>query len=87
MTSIKKWVTKGTGYEGEDSFFPLKEKAINHAKKILLSGKKSTVWIGKFSEKRYKEDKPLRSCYPPVEEWGFVASRRIGRISKLVHKE
>ena len=81
MTSVKKWVTKGTGYEGENSYFETRTRAREHARKVLVSGKKNVVLIGKFSEKKYKEDKPLRLCYDNVEAWGWVAPRMIGHRS------
>ena len=80
MTSVKKWVTKRTGYEGEDSFFATKTKAVDHARKILASGKKATISIGKFSEKKYKEGKSLRLCYDTIEVWGWESPRRIGKV-------
>jgi len=75
MTSIKKWVTKKTGYEGADSFFPTKTKAVAHARKLLMAGGKKSegfnphIHIGKFSEEKYREGKMLRQCYDTVEIW------------------
>ena len=83
MTSIKKWVTKGTGYGGDDSFFSTKIKAVEHARKLLISGKKKTVKIGKFSEEKYREGKMLRQCYDHVYTWTWVAPRRIGELKAV----
>jgi len=86
MTSIKKWITRGTGYEGFDSYFPTRTEAREHARKILIHGKKRVVIIGKFSEKKYKEGKAPRLCYNSVESWGWVAPRKIGH-SSIPNKE
>lgn len=80
MTSVKKWVTMGTGRDRFHSYFPTKTKAVEHARKLLTSGKRKVVKIGKFDEEKYRQGKGLQQCYDHVYTWTWVAPRRIGEL-------
>jgi hypothetical protein len=71
MTSIKKWIARdaGTG-PYNNAYYMLKERAVEHAKRSLLSGEKKVVHIGRFSEAKYKRNE--RDWYVDVETWELV---------------
>lgn len=83
---IKKWITRGTEKDGGDSFFTTRTAAREKARKVLISGKKNVVRIGKLSEEKCKDKHTsLRKCYIDVESWGWIAPRMMGHM--IIHHE
>ena len=78
---MKKWCTRGTGYAGEDNWFETRTKAREHARKVLLSGTKKVVRIGKLNEEKYlSKTGSFRTAFETVEVWGWEAPRRVGKV-------
>ena len=69
---IKKWCVRGPT-RGEDMYYDQKSKAIATAKKILMSGMKRIVHIGKFNKVLYGSPAmSTRGAYEDVEYWELV---------------
>ena len=83
--SIKRWITRETGYNNEDSHFRLKRDALEKAKQSLLSGKKRIVHIAYLSDEMYQVTKrppypSIRAAFENVETWALVngVPKRVG---------